>query len=190
MLELSGDSAFKAGRERLWALLNDPEVLKRAIPGCNAVERITDDRYRMGLKVQVAAVSGEYMGEVEIQDRVIPTHYVLLVGGEGSIGFMKGRASFDLDARDDGTTQLRYVGNAEVGGVVAGVGQRVLIGVARFLVGRFFKGIEKEIDAGTHATVVPVPSVVTVPSAPEAPAPETAPAAAAAAVPSATQDPA
>ena len=184
MLELSGDNAFKVGRERLWALLNDPEVLKRAIPGCNAVERITDDRYRMGLKVQVAAVSGEYMGEVEIQDRIIPTHYVLLVGGEGSIGFMKGRASFDLDARDDGSTQLRYVGTAEVGGLVAGVGQRVLIGVARFLVGRFFKGIEKEIDAGTHATAAPVPS------APEAPAAEVAPSAAPAVVPSPTQDPA
>jgi carbon monoxide dehydrogenase subunit G len=176
MLELNGDSSFKVGRERLWALLNDPEVLKRAIPGCNAVERITDDRYRMGLKVQVASVSGEYMGEVEIQDRVIPTHYVLLVGGEGSIGFMKGRASFDLDAREDGSTQLRYVGTAEVGGMVAGVGQRVLIGVARFLVGRFFKGIEKEIDAGTHATVVPVPST------PEAPV-EAAPAEPAAATP-------
>ena len=168
MLELNGENAFKVGRERLWVLLNDPEVLKRAIPGCNAVERITDDRYRMGLKVQVAAVSGEYMGEVEIQDRVVPTHYVLLVGGEGSIGFMKGRASFDLDAREDGSTQLRYVGTAEVGGMVAGVGQRVLIGVARFLVGRFFKGIEKEIDAGTHAMVVPVASEPPAPAEPAA----------------------
>ena len=170
MLEVKGESAFKAGRARLWALLNDPEVLKRAIPGCNAVERIADERYRMGLKVQVANVSGEYMGEVEIQDRVEPSHYVLLVGGEGSIGFMKGRAAFDLEARDDGSATLRYAGTAEVGGLVAGVGQRVLVGVARFLVGRFFKGIEKEIEAGTHAAAVATPSEPVAPVAAPAPA--------------------
>lgn len=146
MLELKGEQAFATERPALWALLNDPEVLKKCIPGCNAVERIEGDRYRMGLKVQVANVSGEYMGEVEIQDRSEPTHYVLLVGGEGSIGFMKGRGSFDLEERAEGGTTLRYAGTAEVGGVVAGVGQRVLIGVARFLVGRFFKALEQQIS--------------------------------------------
>ena len=151
MLELSGESVFQAGREQLWALLNDPEVLRRAIPGCNAIERVAEDRYRMGLKVQVANVSGEYMGEVEIRDRREPAHYVLLVGGEGSIGFMKGRAVFDLEACADGSTRLRYTGSAEVGGLAAGVGQRVLAGVARFLAGRFFKALEKEIAGGTHA---------------------------------------
>lgn len=163
MLELKGEQVFAAARPALWALLNDPEVLKRAIPGCNAVEPIGADRYRMGLKVQVANVSGEYMGEVEIQDRAEPSHYVLLVGGEGSIGFMKGRAAFDLDAREDGSTLLRYAGAAEVGGVVAGVGQRVLLGVARFLVGRFFKGLEKEIardPAPGGAAPSPPPPVV------------------------------
>lgn len=145
MLEVKGEQAFAAARPVLWGLLNDPEVLKQCIPGCNAIERITDDHYRMGLKVQVANVSGEYMGNVEISDRSEPSHYVLQVGGEGSIGFMKGRASFDLDEHAGGGTTLRYAGTAEVGGVVAGVGQRVLIGVARFLVGRFFKALEQHI---------------------------------------------
>jgi carbon monoxide dehydrogenase subunit G len=142
MLELSGEHAFALERQSLWALLNDPEILRKAIPGCNAVERLAEDRYRMGLKLQVANVSGEYMGEVEIRDRREPSHYVLVVGGEGSIGFMKGQAAFDLEERPGGGTLLRYAGSAEIGGVAAGVGQRVLLGVARFLVGRFFKGIE------------------------------------------------
>ena len=145
MLEVKGEQAFAAARPLLWQLLNDPEVLKQCIPGCNAIERIADDYYRMGLKVQVTNVSGEYMGNVEIRDRAEPSHYVLLVGGEGSIGFMKGRAAFDLDERVEGGTTLRYAGTAEVGGLVAGVGQRVLIGVARFLVGRFFKALEQHI---------------------------------------------
>jgi uncharacterized protein len=145
VLEVKGEQVFMAARPDLWGMLNDPEILKKAIPGCNAVEQIAQDRYRMGLKVQVANVSGEYMGEVEIRDRNEPLHYVLLVGGEGSIGFMKGQAAFDLDERAEGGTVLRYAGTAEVGGVVAGVGQRVLLGVARFLVGRFFKSLEAQI---------------------------------------------
>lgn len=146
MIEIRGEHVFTAAKPALWTLLNDPEVLKRAIPGCNAVERIAEDRYRMGLKLQVANVSGEYMGEVAILDRREPDHYVLAVSGEGSIGFMKGQGVFDLDARAEGDTLLRYTGTAEVGGVAAGVGQRVLVGVARFLAGRFFQAIEKQIQ--------------------------------------------
>ncbi len=158
MLEVKGEQAFAATRPALWQLLNDPEVLKQCIPGCNAIERITDDQYRMGLKVQVANVSGEYMGNVEIRDRAEPSHYVLLVGGEGSIGFMKGQAAFDLDERVEGGAMLRYAGTAEVGGLVAGVGQRVLLGVARFLVGRFFKALEKHISE-TSPAAAPPPAV-------------------------------
>lgn len=149
MLEIRGEYVFAAATPDLWALLTDPEVLKRAIPGCNAVERIADDRYRMGLKLQVANVSGEYMGEVAIRDRQEPHHYVLAVGGEGSIGFMKGQGAFDLEEREEGGTLLRYTGSAEVGGVVAGVGQRVLLGVARFLARRFFQALEKQIQERT-----------------------------------------
>ena len=150
MLEVKGEQVFALARPELWSLLIDPQVLQKAIPGCNAVERIAADRYRMGLKLQVANVSGEYIGEVEIRERDEPRHYLLLVGGEGSIGFMKGQAAFDLDERAEGGTLLRYAGSAEVGGVAAGVGQRVLAGVAKFLVGRFFKALEQHIrETGT-----------------------------------------
>lgn len=144
-LELKGERALPVGKAELWRLLNDPQVLARTIPGCNSVERLGEDRYRMGLKLQVANVSGEYMGEVEIRDKREPDRYVLAVSGEGSIGFMRGEAAFDLEARGEGESLLRYTGKAEVGGVVAGVGQRVLGGVARFLVGRFFKQLEQHI---------------------------------------------
>ncbi len=144
-LELKGERQLAAPRQALWALLNDPQVLAKTIPGCNMVESAGEDRYRMGLKLQVANVSGEYAGEVQISDRRAPEHYVLAVAGEGSIGFMRGSASFDLEERGEAATRLRYAGSAEVGGVVAGVGQRVLVGVARFLVERFFKNLEKHI---------------------------------------------
>ena len=144
-LEVKGEQVLPLGRAELWRMLNDPEVLAKTIPGCNTVTRIDVDRYEMGLKLQVANVSGEYMCSVAITDKREPEHYVLSVEGQGSIGFMKGSAAFDLEPKGENETLLRYAGSAELGGVVAGVGQRVLSGVAKFLVGRFFKALEKHI---------------------------------------------
>lgn len=145
-LEIAGERPLPVGKAELWRLLNDPDVLAKIIPGCNAVERVSEDRYRMGLKLQVANVSGEYMGEVEIRDKCEPHRYVIAVSGEGSIGFMRGEAAIDLEERGEAAALLRFAGKAEVGGVVAGVGQRMLGGVAKFLVGRFFKLLELHID--------------------------------------------
>ena len=144
-LELKGEQTLKVGQVTLWNLLNDPDVLAKTIPGCNSVRALGGDRYEMGLKLQVANVSGEYMGSVAISDKREPEHYVLAVEGQGSIGFMQGSAAFDLEPKGENETLLRYAGSAEVGGVVAGVGQRVLSGVAKYMVGRFFKALEKYI---------------------------------------------
>lgn len=144
-LELKGEQKLPVSQAELWRLLNDPDVLAKTIPGCNAVRALGGDRYEMGLKLQVANVSGEYMGSVAIEEKREPEHYVLAVEGQGSIGFMKGSAAFDLEPIGEKETLLRYAGSAEVGGVVAGVGQRVLSGVAKYMVGRFFKALEKHI---------------------------------------------
>src|SRR5688572_6347221 len=98
-LELKGEQALPVGQKELWRLLNDPEVLAKTIPGCNAVRAVGEDKYEMGLKLQVANVSGEYMGSVAITEKREPEHYVLAVEGQGSIGFMKGSAAFDLEPR-------------------------------------------------------------------------------------------
>ena len=153
-LELKGEQALPIGRAELWRLLNDPQVLAKTIPGCNAVRALGEDRYEMGMKLQVANVSGEYMGSVAILDKRAPEHYVLALDGQGSIGFVKGSATFDLEAKGEGETLLRFAGSAEVGGVVAGVGQRVLSGVAKYLVGRFFKALEQHIEETGSASVV------------------------------------
>jgi carbon monoxide dehydrogenase subunit G len=145
-LEMKGECALPVPQAELWRLLNDPAVLAKIIPGCNSVRAVGTDRYEMGLKLQVGSVSGEYMGSVAIIDKQEPLHYVLTVEGQGSIGFMKGSAAFDLEPQGEGESLLRYAGSAEVGGVVAGVGQRVLSGVAKFLAGRFLKALAKHIE--------------------------------------------
>ena len=150
-LEMKGECALPVQQGELWRMLNDPDVLAKIIPGCNTVRLVGTDRYEMGLKLQVGSVSGEYMGNVEIFDKHEPSHYVMMIEGQGTIGFMKGSAAFDLEARGESGSVLRYAGSAEVGGVVAGVGQRVLSGVAKFLAGRFFKALEKHIEQGDGA---------------------------------------
>jgi len=145
-LEMKGECALPVEQAELWRLLNDPAVLAKIIPGCNTVRLVGTDCYEMGLKLQVGSVSGEYMGSVAIFDKREPVHYVLTVEGQGSIGFMKGSAAFDLEPQGEAASLLRYTGSAEVGGVVAGVGQRVLSGVAKFLTGRFLKSLAKHIE--------------------------------------------
>src|SRR3972149_5713019 len=98
-LEMKGEYALPVEQAELWRLLNDPEVLAKIIPGCNTVRSLGPDRYEMGMKIQVGSVSGEYLGSVLIVDKQEPAHYVMMIEGQGSIGFMKGSAAFDLDAQ-------------------------------------------------------------------------------------------
>ena len=143
-LQLKGKHNVALPREKVWSLLNDPAVLQEIIPGCETLNRVGDDKYEMGLSLLVGSVSGNYKGSVELTDKKEPEHYHLTLTGEGTIGFVKGRAHFVLTDEKDGTT-INYDGEAEVGGLVAGVGNRMLSGVAKFMAGRFFKAFDKYI---------------------------------------------
>jgi carbon monoxide dehydrogenase subunit G len=143
-LELNGEHTVNLPREQVWLLLNDPDVLSRTIPGCDSLTRSAEDRYELGLKLLVGSVSGNYKGSVALSEKNPPANYFLTLTGEGSIGFVKGSARFDLDEIAPGRTTITYRGAAEVGGLVAGVGNRVLSGVAKFMVKRFFSALDKE----------------------------------------------
>lgn len=144
-LELKGEYQIDLAREQVWILLNDPQVLAQIIPGCNSLDRINEDQYRLGLKLLVGSVNGSYDGSVSLSEKNPPDNYRLRLTGEGSIGFVKGEARFELKSLSDSRTEIAYDGVAEVGGVVAGVGNRVLGGVAKFMVKRFFNAFEKYV---------------------------------------------
>jgi carbon monoxide dehydrogenase subunit G len=143
-LALKGDHTVSIDREQVWQLLNDPAVLQEIIPGCETLNRISDDMYELGLGLVVGSVSGNYKGTVKLTDKHPPERYDLLLTGDGSIGFVKGNAQFVLTAKGE-TTEITYDGQAEVGGLIAGVGNRVLGGVAKYMVKRFFKALDKYI---------------------------------------------
>jgi uncharacterized protein len=147
-LDIGGEEAFGIPVEALWAALNDPAVLKTCIPGCRDMIADGEDRYRIVLNLKVASVGGSFEGEIALSDKVVPTQCRIRVAGAGTLGHGSGAASFSLAPTRDGTT-MRYAGEGEIGGLVAGVGQRILKGVAKHLIGQFFTSLRRAVTAPT-----------------------------------------
>lgn len=143
-MNLSGTCQLKVSREQVWKALNDPEVLRRCTPGCKEMRPTGEDSYDVRMEVGVGSVKGRYTGKIQISDRVPGQQYKLALTGTGSAGFVKAEGVIQLS--DEGEeTRIEYSGQAHVGGPVAGVGQRVMEGTAKFLVGQFFKCVEAAI---------------------------------------------
>ena len=143
-MKVQGTHIFRASQETLWALLMDPVSMARCIPGCERLEEKGKDRYEATLKVGVGSVKGTYKGRVELSDKDPPRAYRLTVEGSGAPGFVRGEARLTLEGRGE-ETALSLDAEAQVGGLVAGVGQRMLGGVAKLLMNQFFHQVEKEL---------------------------------------------
>ena len=147
-IELSGDENITTAPENLWACVIDPEVLQRAIPGCISMTETGEGTYLMQLELKVAAVGGSFEGAVSLSEMNPPNSCLITVSGSGSLGAGGGEARVSLAAGDDGTAQISYIAEGEVTGLVAGVGQRILMGVAKHLTRQFFTALKKEFPAG------------------------------------------
>lgn len=141
------DSTYeiKASRERVFAALVEPEVLRRAIPGCESLDKTGDDTYDATLKAGVGSIKGTFKGVVRLADMRPPEHYRIVVEGKGAVGFAKGSADFDLEEKDGGTL-IRYSGEMQIGGTIAAVGQRMIQGAAKMMAAKFFAALEAEVQ--------------------------------------------
>lgn len=151
-MRIAGNYTFEATREEVWTALNDPEVLARTIPGCQRLDQVGDNEYESTLKVGLQAVRGVYNGRVKIDNLVPPESYEVHVDGKGSNGFLKGAGTIKL--RTDGAhTILDYGGEAQVGGTIASVGQRLIDGAAKTLINQSLKALAQQIEERrfTHA---------------------------------------
>ena len=146
-LAINGEETIEASAEALWEALNDPEVLTRCIPGCKEMIAEGKDAYRLEMELKVAAGRGSFGGNIALSNKVVPQSCDVTVSGSGSLGTGIGRARFELVPVDAVSTKLIYQGSGEVGGLVAGVGQRVLKSVSKHLVGKFFTALKKSFDA-------------------------------------------
>ena len=145
-MKLSGTQTFPAPRQKVWEFLIDPQHLARCMPGCEKLETAGENEYSGVINVGLAAVKGVYNGKVKIDDMQPPSHYKLLLDGKGKQGFIKGTGTIDLEEKD-GQTLLAYSGDVQVGGPLASVGQRMIDGAAKMMIGQFFTAMEAEIKA-------------------------------------------
>ncbi len=136
-MKIEGSRTVPAVRDRAWALLQDPDVLARCMPGCEAMVKTGDDEYRMKMKMVLAAVSGQFDGTVRIANANPPESFRMIVEGAGKIGFMKGDGLLTL-VPSDAATEIRYDGEVQVGGTIAAVGQRLLDTTAKMIIRKFF----------------------------------------------------
>jgi carbon monoxide dehydrogenase subunit G len=137
-MELVGEQRIAAAQPEVWRALNDPDVLKKCIPGCESIERVSDDEFKIVMLAAVGPVKARFNGALAIRNALAPTSYDLVFEGSGGVaGFGKGTASVSL-APEDAMTMLRYEARAQVGGRLAQVGSRLIDGVAKKMAIDFF----------------------------------------------------
>jgi hypothetical protein len=146
-LDIGGVEKIQVPAEALWKALNDPAVLTRCIPGCKTMTEISPDTYKVEMQLRVAAVGGSFEGEISLSDKEPPKTCQIKVSGAGTLGHGNGSARFEIAPEGAAASSLTFQGVGEIGGLVAGVGQRILSSVSKHLVGRFFTALRKELEA-------------------------------------------
>lgn len=155
-MKVSGDATLHAPIEDVWRALNDPAVLVRTIPGCERLEATGPDSYTMVVTAGVASIKGTYAGEVALSDQRVPNSFLMTASGAGGPGTISTEVRVALADAGDGSTRLTYDADAVIGGVVAGVGQRMLVGVAKKMAGEFFRSVDDVLTGKAPAVAATV----------------------------------
>ena len=146
-MEMSGEERIPASQADTWAALNDPEMLKACVPGCESIERVGDDEYQVLMVARIGPVSAKFKGKLTLSDLNPPTSYALAFEGQGgAAGFGKGSAQVQLSPEGEGTL-LRYQVKASVGGKLAQIGSRLVDAAARKISQDFFAAFNEKVGA-------------------------------------------
>ena len=148
-MNLTGDYTFNATQEAVWNLLMDPDAIAKAIPGVDEFVPVEGEEHtwRARAKINVASVSGQYMGTIHMSEQVPPTQYRLTVNGEGQQSIIGGSAFITLSYDEaNQQTLLNWDAEANISGKLARIGQRVIKAAANLMSKRFFSGLEKQLD--------------------------------------------
>lgn len=139
-MRLTDEQEIPASRERVWAGLNNTDILKRCIPGCESIRKIDDTSFEARIIAKVGPVKASFRGRVSLTDLKPPESYVITGQGEGGIaGFAKGRADINLDEIGKHVTKMHYDVDAQIGGKLAMLGSRLIDTTARSMAQQFFK---------------------------------------------------
>jgi len=143
-MKLAGQYILPAPPAKVWALLTDPNRLAKLLPGCERLDPDGPDRFKAAVKFGIAAISGKYAGTIEFAEKKPPNSMRMKLSGKGIPGFVDGVGHIELTEKG-GQTELRYTGEAQVGGMIASVGQRMIEGAARKIVDQFFAAASEEL---------------------------------------------
>lgn len=157
-MDMTGERFILASKEKIWAALNDTEVLKACIPGCESLEALSDTQMKAVAAVKLGPISAKFTGDVTLSDLDPPNGYTISGEGRGGVaGFAKGGAKVHLAAQDGGT-MLSYTVNAQVGGKIAQLGARLIDATAKSMAEQFFTkfaaGVEPQAAVPTLQTGV------------------------------------
>jgi uncharacterized protein len=163
-MDMTGERRIPAPRQVVWQKLNDPEVLKASIPGCDSLEKLSDTEMKATAAVKIGPMAARFSGTVHLADIDAPNGYTISGEGQGGIGFAKGGAKVRLED-DDGGTTLRYEVNAQVGGKMAQLGARLIDASAKQMADAFFDRFSALVaPPDAVARVAPAPAEYRAPS--------------------------
>ena len=151
-MEMQASRTLAVSQQQAWEALNDPEVLKLCIPGCDKVEPTGDNQYAVAMALKIGPVSAKFAGKITLSDIVPPASYTSAFDGSGGVaGFGKGNAQVKLeplptDAAGQASCELHYTVHATVGGKIAQLGQRLIDGAAKSMAEDFFKRFDDEMQ--------------------------------------------
>jgi carbon monoxide dehydrogenase subunit G len=146
-MKLEGEYIFDGPREEVWQIVRDPEVLATALPGTQSLEQVSENEYAGKMHVRIGPVSGVFAGKVVVSDEVPPESCTLTVEGRGVPGFGNGTGYIQLFEQEDGRTLLKYEGDLQVGGRIAGVGQRLIDTASRSMLGQGLESLNNALQA-------------------------------------------
>lgn len=149
-MKVEGQHVVDAPRERVWELLNDPQVLQRATPGVTELHALGPDTYRAVIELQVGPVKGTFEGKISITNKVPPERMTMTVEGSGRPGTVRAIGELKLEP-DGGRTLVNYTGDVAATGVLMSVGHRLFGGVARQMAGQFFASLQREVERAARS---------------------------------------
>jgi carbon monoxide dehydrogenase subunit G len=148
-MDMQGSERIEAPVETVWQALNDPEILRQSIPGCESLEKTSDTHMTAKVVLKIGPIKARFEGAVELQNLNPPHSYTIAGEGKGGLaGFAKGGAGVTLASEEDGATLLTYTVRAEVGGKIAQLGSRLIESTSKKLAGEFFSNFSAAVTAG------------------------------------------
>jgi len=152
-MKVEGEHIFNATPQQVWDLFRDTDVMAAALPGTKNMEDVGDNKYEAIMNVRVGPVAGEFSGDLVISNEKFPESYTMTVDGRGKPGFLKGFGDIILIDEGDSGTLMKYAGEVQIGGKLAGVGQRLIDTVSKSIINQAFETLDRVLAERSAAKV-------------------------------------